>query len=145
MNTQILCIGGGATRCQNWVRELQQSGYAILHVANEREAATLLRICAVDVVCIDSQIVAESSGSEIVADLKDASPGVQDVRMQSGNEATEHFKEHTDAVIDGSTLSRVGSRLIKEFEEVQFPMFVEWFEAWEERTAGKGRDVGNIC
>ena len=92
MNTQILCIGGGPTRCQNWVRELQQSGYAVVHAANEREAATLLRICAVDVVCIDSQIVAESSGPEIVADLKDASPGVPVVLMQSGNEAAEHSR-----------------------------------------------------
>ena len=41
--------------------------------------------------------------------------------------------------------SKVGSRLIEEFEEAQFPMFVEWFEVWEERTAGKGRDVGQIC
>ena len=48
-------------------------------------------------------------------------------------------------MIHGSTFSRVGSRLIEEFGEVQFPMFVEWFEAWAERTAGKGRDVGNIC
>ena len=142
MNTQILCIGGGATRCQNWVRELQQSGYAVVHAANEREAATLLRICAVDVVCIDSQIVAESSGPEIVADLKDASPGVPVVVVQSGNEATEHFKQRIDVVSDGSTFSRVGSRLI---DEVQFPMFVEWFEAWEERTAGKERDVVHIC
>ena len=124
MNTQILCIGGGATRCQNWVRELQQSGYAVVHAANEREAATLLRIYAGDVVCIDSQIVAESSGPEIVADLKDASPGVPVVVVQSGNEATEHFKERTDVEIDGSTFSGVGSRLIEEFGEVQFPMFV---------------------
>ena len=145
MNTQILYIGGGATHCQNWVRELQQSGYAVVHAANEREAATLLRICAVDIVCIDSQIVAESSGSEIVADLKDASPGVPVVVVQSRDEATEHFNERTDVVIDGSTFPRVGSRLIEKFGEVQFPMFVEWFEAWEERTAGKKRDVVNIC
>ena len=46
------------------------------------------------------------------------------VVVQSGNEATEHFKERTDVVIDGSTFSRVGSRLIEEFGEVQFPMFV---------------------
>ena len=144
MNTQILCIGGGATGCHNWVRELQQSGYAVVHAANEREAATLLRICAVDV-CIDSRVVAETSGSEIVADLKDASPGVPVVVVQSGNEATEDCKECIGVVIDGSTFSRVGSRLIKEFEDVQVPMFVEWFEAWEERTAGKGRGVGNIC
>ena len=142
MNTQILCIGGGATRCQNWVRELQQSGYAVVHAANEREAATLLRICAVDVVCIDSQIVAESSGSQIVANLKDASPGVPVVVVQSGNEATENSKERIYVAIDGSTFSGVGPRLIEEFGEVQFPMFVEWFEAWEERTAGEGRDVG---
>ena len=145
MNKQIPCIGSGATRCQNWARELQQSGYAVVLAANEREAATLLRICAVDVVCIDSQIVAESSGSEIVADLKDASPGVPVVVVQSRNEATERFKERADVVIDGSTFSRVGSRLIEEFGQVQFPIFVEWFEAWEERTAGKERDVDHIC
>ena len=145
MNIQILYIGDGATSCHNWVRELQQSGYAVVHAANEREAATLLRICAVDVVCIDSQIVAESRGSEMVADLKDASPGVPVVVVQSGNEATEDCKECIGVVIDGSTFSRVGSRLIKEFEEVQFPMFVEWFAAWEERRAGKGRDVVHIC
>ena len=110
MNTQILCIGGGATGCHNWVRELQQSGYAVVHAANEREAATLLRICAVDVVCIDSRVVAETSGSEIVADLKDASPGVPVVVVQSGNEATEHFKERIGVVMEGSMFSKVGSR-----------------------------------
>ena len=145
LNIQILYIGGGATGCYNRVRELQQSGYAVVHAANEREAAALLRIYPVDVVCIDSGIVAESSGSDIVADLKDASPGVPVVVVQSGNDETEHFKEPIGVVIDGSTFSRVGSRFIKEFEDVQFPMFVEWFEAWEERTAGKGRGVGNIC
>jgi len=122
------------------VRELQQSGYAVVHAANEREAATLLRICAVDVVCIDSQILTESSGSEIMADLKDASPGVPVVVVQSGNEATELFKERIGVVIEGSTFSGIGSRLIEEFE-----MFVEWFEAWEEPTADKGRGVGHIC
>ena len=142
MNTQILCIGGGATGCHNWVRELQQSGYAVIQAANEWEAATLLRICAVDVVCIDSRIVEESSGSEIVADLRHASPGVPVMVVEFGNEATQHFKERIGVVIGGST---VDSRSIEKFGEVQFPMFVEWFEAWEERTAGKGRDVGNIC
>ena len=62
MNTQILWIGDVATRRQNWVREPQQSGYAVVHAASEWEAAILLRIYAGDVVCIDSQIVAESSG-----------------------------------------------------------------------------------
>ena len=108
MNTQILCIGGGATRCHDWVSELQQSGYAVVHAANEREAATLLRICAVDVVCIDSRVVAETSGSEIVADLKDASPGVPVVVVQSGNEATEHFKERIGVVMEGLCSLRSG-------------------------------------
>ena len=62
--------------------------------------------------------------------------------VEFGNEATQRFKERIGVVIGGST---VDSRSIEKFGEVQFPMFAEWFEAWEERTAGKGRDVGNIC
>ena len=145
MNGQILCIGSDATRWQNWGHELEESGYVIVHAASEKEASTLLKACAVDVVCIDSKLMAESGGAEIAADLKDASPHVPVVLIQADNSVPEHFEEHVVVVIDEATFSTVGSWLIEELREVRFPVFVEWFEAWKERSAEKGKDVAQVC
>ena len=145
MNGQILCIGGDATRWRDWGDQLEQSGCVVVHAANDREASTLLKACPVDVICIDSQIMTESSGSEIAANLKDASVRVPVVLVQTGNNVSEHFEEHVDVVIDESTFSTVGSWLIEELREVRFPMFVEWFEEWKERSANNGKDVVQAC
>jgi hypothetical protein len=74
------------------------------------------------------------SGAEITAGLKDASPHVPVVLVQTGSSVPVHFEEHVDVVIDESTFSTVGSWLIEELREVRFPMFLEWFETWKERS-----------
>ena len=135
MNGQILCIGGDATRWVSWGHELEANGYVVVQASDEREASTLLKTCPVDVVCIDSQIMTESGGSEIAAGLKGASQHVPVVLVQTGKHVPEHFEEHVDVVIDESTFSTVGWWLIEELREVRFPLFVEWFEAWKERSS----------
>jgi len=145
MNGQILCIGGDATRWQNWGHELEESDCVVVHAANEREASTLLKACAVDVVCIDSKLMADSGGVEIAADLKGASSHVPVVLVQTGSNVPEHFEGPVDVVIDESMFSAVGSWLIEELREARFPMFVEWFEAWKKRSADHGNDVVQVC
>ena len=86
----------------------------------------------------------ESRRSETAADLKNASQHVPIVLVQTGTNVPEHLEEQVDVVIDESTFSTVGPWLIEELREVRFPMFVEWFEAWEEPTADKGRGMGHI-
>ena len=145
MNGQILCIGGDAARWQNWGHELEESGYVVVHAANEREASTLLKASAVAVVCVDSKLMAESGCAEITADLEGASPHVPVVLVQTGSRVPEHFEAHVDAVIDESTFSNVGLWLIEELREARFPMFVEWFEAWRKRSADNGKDIVQVC
>jgi hypothetical protein len=57
------------------------------------------------------------------------------VLVQTGIGVPEHCEEHVDVVIDESTFSTVGSWLIEELREIRFPMFVEWFETWKERSS----------
>ena len=140
MNGQILCIGGDLERWANWRHELEENGYVFVQATDEREASTLLKACRVDVVCIDSQIMAESRGSEIAASLKNAAQHVPVVLVQTGNDVPQHFEERVDVVIDESTFSSLGHWLIEELRETRFPVFVEWFEAWKGRSGGNGED-----
>ena len=140
MNRKILCIGGDITRWANWRHELEQNGYVFVQTTDEREASTLLKACPVDVVCIDSQIMTQSGGSEIAASLRNAAKHVPVVLVQTGNAVPQHFEEHVDVVIDESTFSSVGHWLIEELRETRFPVFVEWFEAWKGRSGGNGED-----
>jgi CheY-like chemotaxis protein len=140
MNGQILCIGGDLERWANWRRELEENGYIFVQATDESEASTLLKACPVDVVCIDSQIMTESGGSEIAASLKNAAQHVPVVLVQTGNGVPQHFEERVDVVIDESTFSSVGHWLIEELRETRFPVFVEWFEAWKGRSGGNGED-----
>jgi len=140
MNGQILCIGGDFERWANWRHELEEKGYVFVQATDEREASTLLKACRVDVVCIDSQIMAESGGSEIAASLKHAAQHAPVVLVQTGDAVPQHFEERVDVVIDESTFSSVGHWLIEELRETRFPVFVEWFEAWEGRSGGNSDD-----
>ena len=135
MNGQVLCIGGDVTRWANWGRELEENGYLVVQAADEQEASTLLRTCPVDVICINSQVMNESGGSEIAMGVNAASQHVPVVLVQTGSAVPKHFEEHVDVVIDESTFLTVGSWLIEELREIRFPMFVEWFEAWKERSS----------
>jgi DNA-binding NtrC family response regulator len=144
MNGQILCIGGDATRWQSWGHDLEESGYVVIHAADEGEASTLLRACPVDVVCIDSKLMAESGGTGIAAHLKGASPHVPVVLIQTSGSMPEHFEEHVDVVIDESTFSTVGPWLIDELRDTRFPMFMEWLEAWRERSEDTGNDAVRV-
>jgi CheY-like chemotaxis protein len=140
MNGQILCIGGDLERWANWRNELEENGYVFVQATDEREASRLLKACPVDVVCIDSQIITESGGSEIAASLKNAAQDVPVVLVQTGSDVPQHFEERVDVVIDESTFSSVGHWLIEELRETRFPVFVEWFEPWKERSVGIGED-----
>jgi CheY-like chemotaxis protein len=140
MNGQILCIGGDLERWANWRNELEENGYVFVQATDEREASTLLKACRVDVVCIDSQIMTESGSSEIASSLKSAAQHVPVVLVQTGNDVPQHFEERVDVVIDESTFSSVGHWLIEELRETRFPVFVEWFEPWKERSVGIGED-----
>ena len=135
MNAQILCIGGKAAQWRNWGHELEANGYVVVHASDEHEATGLLKACPVDIVCIDSQLMAGSNGAAIVAGLKDAARHVPVVLVQTGNRVPEHFEEHVDVVIDESTFAAAGQWLIEELREPRLPMFVEWFDAWKERSA----------
>ena len=145
MNGQILCIGGDLTRWANWGRELEEDGYVVVQAADEHEASSLLKACPVDVICIDSQVMKESGGSEVAAGLKNASQHVPVVLVQTGNDVPDHFEEHVDVVIDEATFLTVGSWLIEELREVRFPMFVEWFEAWKERSSRSEEDAARVA
>jgi DNA-binding NtrC family response regulator len=138
MNAQILCIGGNARRWEHWQRNLQEDGYVVVHARDEQEAFALLRACPVGVVCIDSELMAEAGSSVIGAGLKEAHPHGPVVLVQTGKDLPEHFEEHVDVVIDQSTFAAVGPWLIDELREMKFPLFVEWFEAWKERSASNG-------
>jgi CheY-like chemotaxis protein len=140
MNGQILCIGGDLERWANWRHELEENGYVFVQATDEREASMLLKACPVDVVCIDSQIMTESGGSEIAASLKNAAQHVPVVLVQTGNAVPQHFEERVDVVIDESTFSSVGRWLIEELRETRFPVFEEWFEAWKGRSGGNDED-----
>jgi DNA-binding NarL/FixJ family response regulator len=63
----------------------------VVHAANEWEDSTLLKACPVDVVCIDSKLMAESGGAEITADVKDTSPHVPVMLVQTGNSLPKHY------------------------------------------------------
>ena len=139
MNGKVLCIGGDLERWANWRHDLEENGYVVVQATDEREASTLLKACPVDVVCIDSQIMTDSGGSQVSADLKNASQHVPVVLVQTGNDVPEHFEEHVDVVIDESTFSSVGHWLIEELRETRLPMFAEWFEGWKERSASNGK------
>jgi len=143
VNAQILCIGGNASRWERWGRNLQEDGYVVVHARDEQEAFALLRACRVDVVCIDSELMAETGSSVIGAGLKEAHPHVPVVLVQTGKDVPEHFEKQVDVVIDQSTFAAVGSWLIDELREVRLPVFVEWFEAWKERSASNGG--GSAC
>jgi len=83
MNEQILCIGG-TTRWQSGGRELEESGYVVVHAAEEWEASRLLKPCPINVVSIDSKLMADFGVAEIRADLKDTSPHLPVVLVQTG-------------------------------------------------------------
>ena len=74
-------------------------------------------------------------------DRKNASQHVPVVLVQTGSAVPKHFEEHVDVVIDESTFLTVGSWLIEELREIRFPMFVEWFEAWKERSSSTGENA----
>lgn len=126
MNGQVLAISGDLERWANWRHELEKNGYVVVQATDEREASTLLKACPVDVVFIDSQIMTGSGGSEVSAELKNASQHVPVVLVQTGNDVPEHFEKHVDVVIDESTFSSLGHWLIEELRETRLPMFAEW-------------------
>jgi DNA-binding NtrC family response regulator len=145
MTGQILCIGGEAARWAHWSHELEDDGYVVVHANDEREALALLEACSVDVICIDSKNMTRSGGSGIAAGLKNAVQHVPVVLIKTGNDVPEHFEEHVDVVIDESTFSSMGQWLIEELREVRFPLFVEWFEAWKERSESTGEGEVHVC
>lgn len=140
MNGQVLCIGGDVSRWQNWERNLEDNDYTVVHAINAREALALLKACSVDVVCIDSQATTETGSLAIGAGLKDACPHVPVVLVQTAGEVPEHFEEHVDVVIDESTFASVGRWLIEELHEMRFPLFVEWFDEWKQRSNANKAD-----
>ena len=56
-------------------------------MTNEWEASTLLKPCQVNVVSIDSKLIAELFGPEITTDLKDTSLHAPVALVQTGNGA----------------------------------------------------------
>jgi len=74
----------------------------------------LLKACPVDVVCIDSKLMAESGGAEITSDLHDTSSHVPVMLSKRTTIVPGHYEDRHDVVINESMFSTVGSRLIEE-------------------------------
>jgi response regulator RpfG family c-di-GMP phosphodiesterase len=144
MNAQILYIGASAAHWPNWNKNLDETGYVVIHAADEREAVELLKKCQVDVVCIDSQLMGKAGASLIGASLETADPHVPVVLIQSGSKAPPNFEEHVDVVIDESTFSAIGHWLIEELLEVRFPLFVEWLDGRKLRM-NDSNDKFHVC
>jgi DNA-binding NtrC family response regulator len=145
MNGQVLCVGGDASRWQSWERNLEENDYTVVHAIDAGEALALLKACSVDVVCIDSQVMSKAGSSVIGAGLRDTRRHVPVVLVQTGGDVPEHFEEHVDVVIDASSFGSVGRWLIEELQEMRFPLFVEWFDEWKQRSNDSKSDSVPVC
>ena len=146
MSAQILCIGGSAAHWQRWRRPLEADGYVVVHAYDESEAVELLRASPVDVVCIDARAIGEGGSSVIGDSLKNTRPRVPVVLIQNGSQVPPHFEEHVDVVTDEATFSTMGRWLIEDLRELEFPLFMEWFDEWKQPRPGEDSEsTARVC
>ena len=136
MKTQILCIGGSDKYWRRRGKCPEDGECSVVLARDDQEAVALLQASAVDVICIDSELLARAPSSALGMSLKATQPHIPVVLIQTGDTAPAHFEEYVDVVVDEFAFSTLRHRLITELRKFRFPLFAEWFDSWRQRTAG---------
>jgi DNA-binding NtrC family response regulator len=124
MNAQVLCIVGSAVRWHKWRAQLAANGCKLLRATDETQAIDLLSAHRVDVICIDSQTMADARNSYIGVSLKNENPRVPIVLIQTDSTIPSHFEQLVDVMTDEASFEVTGSWMIQDLHEVRFPLFV---------------------
>ncbi len=138
MGTHVLLVDNNAARSADRQRFLASAGVKIIAVGDEYRAVEVINSGRVEVVCIDSEFVA-NRGPWLGAFIKRQMPLVSVVLIVDGDQIPGRFEKYVDIVIDRTDFAISGVGLIRELSKGHTPFFRTWFEDWMNRAAQSER------
>jgi hypothetical protein len=133
MEVRVLCIVGNDRRSEDWREQFQTSGHSVVRAIDDRQAVEVLNSRAVDLICMDSQTVAETWTEASSLAVENRCPRVPIVLVRTERGMPANFEHYVDVVTNEIGFGSTARWLIGDLREVRFPLFVQWFESLKRR------------
>ena len=135
MTGQVLYVGKNSDLVQNTRHDFEGGGYELVHASELDDAVQILEGFPVEVLCIDSRLLANEFRREMAARLKKGSACSAIVLTQGQSDVPEGFAELVDVVMDERDFFTRGRDVVDRLRELRFPEFVEWLDEWKQRCS----------